>query len=91
MAVAETKYYDLLGVSPDATPGEIRKAYKRKVIKVCSSLAWWWKPPDRLGQPPRSGSASPIPPHPFLRGIPTAMATTTSKQLFGVNPQPMVG
>lgn len=40
--VADTTYYDLLGVSPDADEGDIKKAYKRKVRqpKQCRELAY---------------------------------------------------
>jgi DnaJ family protein A protein 2 len=30
--VRETKFYDLLGVSPDATAAELKKAYRKQAL-----------------------------------------------------------
>jgi hypothetical protein len=34
--VKDTAYYDILGVTPDVTDTDLKKAYKKKAIQVCS-------------------------------------------------------
>lgn len=43
--VASTGYYDLMGVAPDATPEQLRKAYRKKALQLH---------PDKRGNTPEA-------------------------------------
>lgn len=43
--VASTAYYDLMGIEPDATPEQIRKAYRKKALQLH---------PDKRGNTPEA-------------------------------------